>query len=336
MHYSLFGMDQSIYAHLAAQQPVQSFTGAYSAEYLYFIVRREGDLGGALAAARRLLGLLFERFELPAGSLLLYYSGGYGFHIGLNQHLFGDFEPGPQLPCQLAALSRRVLAASFRLDVETLELLESGIQSQRPGEHFADVVPGVCQPGQLLRAPNSRNASTGRYKVPLHAQELITITLAQLLHLAAHPRPNFTLRPASLATPNPALASLWQRTLGHEPTEAPLPAPVEEPRLFMPATSQAAAPALLRQARYLVQHSQLTTEHILDLLTVLNRAGRRPLAAEEVHILFNEALAQRPTAPRVTPGSVMPYQGLPWSGPGPPRRPQLCASLRTRARLLLA
>lgn len=322
VYYSVFGMDQRIHAHVAAQQPIQAFDGTYSADFLYFVVQREGDLTGALEAARRLLELFFDRFGLSASKLLLYYSGRHGFHIGLSQHLFGEFEPSPQLPGQLAALSQHVLAACFALDVETLDLLESGMQAQRPGRHFADVVPGVQQPGRLLRAPNSRHAATGCYKVPLYAFELLTLTLGELLTLAAQPRPHFTRLAAVPVETNPALATLWQRARGRELAAPPAQKVAqEESRLFLPAPSEPTAGALARQAGYLLRHSQLERTHIRDLLTVLNRTSYRPVTAGQLDELFTDALAQCPGAPRVPPGSVMPYQGLPWAGPAPPYSP---------------
>lgn len=321
--YSMFGMDQSIYAHVEAARPVTEFTGTYYADFLYLRIDRDGDVLHALESTRQLVRRIYEHFAVSPRLLTLYYSGNKSFSIGLHQALFGNFAPAHDLPAQLRTLSGLLVATCYNLGLETVQQLEVGTLAAG-GYHFADVDNTIYRPGQLLRAPNSRHSLTGRYKIPLYASELLTTPMQKMHALATAPRTSFTPPPHLASEPAiESLTGLWRQALTYEVAgQTKLPAPPADANFFAPPPPGSRSSTLYHQACRLFDSSTLELAHVSKLVEAINTAGTAPLPVAEVRGLVAAAayrtgvagqLNGRPGRPR--PGSVVPATGLPWANP---------------------
>ncbi len=140
------------------------YTGPCWSPWLWFDIDRE-KLADALADARRLASLLDERYRLPEESLLIFFSGSKGFHVGLPTALWSP-EPSDVF---------HQVARRFAENVAEL----------------ADVVidGGVYDRVRAFRAPNSRHPKTGLHKRWLSFDELMGLSLDAILDRAKQPEP---------------------------------------------------------------------------------------------------------------------------------------------------
>lgn len=143
---------------------VRGFDGVTWSRFLWFDID-DADLERALSRCRLLVSLLLERYDLDDGDLLVFFSGGKGFHVGLPTGLWLP-EPTNRFARCCRSMAE-TLAASAGIDVD----------------------PVVYQTVQPLRAPNSRHAKTGRYKRLVTLDELERFTAEAIKQRAAEPLP---------------------------------------------------------------------------------------------------------------------------------------------------
>jgi len=317
LYFSLFGMDFTILEHLEINKTVSGFQGAYFADFLFFDIDREGDLAGSLESARDLVRRLYNRFQLSPKQLALYFSGSKGFHIGLHQSLFGGFAPGVNLPQQIQVLCARLVAEAHGLDLAMLQTQEAA--ARKEGAHFGDIDFGIYNPNRIFRAPNSLNAKSGRYKIPLYSAELLDWELPRLLTLADTPRLDFKpeARSSSQAT-NADLAAMWAyardfdvaafgaATLGSQ--GAGKGGSIDRD-FFAPPQPGSRNNDLFKQACHIFDHSTLYESHVLQLVDAINQAGSAPLLADEVRTIVRSAFKRtagggKKAAPEAEPAPV--------------------------------
>ncbi|MBO3273207.1 primase C-terminal domain-containing protein [Hymenobacter defluvii] len=289
---SLFGFDNTIYEHLHLTHTVSDFAGSYYAEFLYFDLDRDGDLLGSLASAQDLVKRLYQRFQLSPKQLYLSFSGSKGFHIGLHQSLFGGFAPSPHLPQQVQVLAARLLAECHGITLA--ELQTQAAEAKKAGGNFADADLGIYNPNRLFRVINSLNKKSGRYKVGLTSEELLTLPLTEIEKLAAAPRTDY--KPEAKLTAQvaiPELAALWEyartfdvaaftkSTTGKTGTI--------DRDFFTPPTTGNRNNELFKQACHLFDHSDLYETHVLQLVSLINDASGVPLPDDEVRTLVKSA-----------------------------------------------
>ena len=147
---------------LDSTRSTAGFTGSTWAAWLWFDIDRDGDLPGALDAARRLAAFTADRFGLD-DDLLAFLSGGKGFHLGLPTGLFTP-DPSCLFHRCCRALAQR-LAAEIVVPIDT----------------------GVYDRVRAFRSPNSRHPKTGLHKRRLTLDELLHIDAAGIVRLAAEP-----------------------------------------------------------------------------------------------------------------------------------------------------
>ena len=140
------------------------FSGDCWSPWLWFDIDRD-ELADALKDTRRLVANLDERYRLPDDSLLVFFSGSKGFHVGLPTALWA---PKPS---------------------ETYH----GI-SRAFAEHVAELAgvtidAGVYDRVRAFRSPNSRHPKTGLHKRRLSLDELAGLSLDAIVELAAKPEP---------------------------------------------------------------------------------------------------------------------------------------------------
>jgi hypothetical protein len=138
---------------------VAGFNGPCRADWLLWDIDR-ADLADALADARRLAGFLAECYGTDP---VVWFSGSKGFHVGLR--LAHDPSPSATFPTVARVVAEGfALAAGVRVDSALYDL------------------------NRIVRLPNTQHAKTGRFKVPLLADELLELTPQAVWQRAAHPR----------------------------------------------------------------------------------------------------------------------------------------------------
>ena len=181
---SAFTFGADFRQRLAATGSTKGYNGACGSLWLWWDVDREGDLERATSDARRLAATLVDRYRLDGGELLLFLSGGKGYHAGLPLSLCGS--PAPSV----------TFNATARRFVERFAaLLGFGIDG------------AVYDKVRLFRAPNSRHPKTGLNKRRLAYGELLNLRTDVILRLAANPAPFDIPKPPA---PNSQAVADWQ------------------------------------------------------------------------------------------------------------------------------
>jgi hypothetical protein len=183
---SAFAFGADFPPFLEATGSTKGFAGPCWSARLWFDIDREDALDAALSDARRLAAFLLERYRtLDDTDLLVFFSGGKGFHICLPTAIW---RPTPSTAFNSVARSFcQAVATAAKVSIDD----------------------GVFDRVRLFRAPNSRHKS-GRHKRRLSFDELLNLSLDRILQLAAAPEP-FTL-PIVTAT-DPQAAADWQAAL---------------------------------------------------------------------------------------------------------------------------
>ena len=163
---------------------VKGFSGPCNAPYLWFDLDCENDNKAAQADAQRLCAGLVERYAIDGDTLLIFYSGCKGFHVGMSLSLCG--EPSPS--GSFHRVARRMAEA-------IAERLQVGIDAS------------VYDRVRAFRAPNSRHPKTGRHKRRLEFDELLALSIDAIVRLAESPEP-FDLSQAPAA--NAQAVADWQ------------------------------------------------------------------------------------------------------------------------------
>lgn len=170
--------------HLAMRGTTKGYAGECFAVWLWFDIDRDGDLEAATRDARRLSAAAVDRYAIDGDSLLIFFSGRKGYHVGLPVSLF-DAEPSTDFH-RIARQFAERLAAVVGVVVDS----------------------GVYDRVRAFRAPNSRHPKTGLHKRRLEFGELLHLATAAILERAATPEP-FELPDADAASD--LAADDWQR-----------------------------------------------------------------------------------------------------------------------------
>ncbi len=179
---SAFQFDEDFRCLLTETGSTAGYTGLCWSPWLWFDIDRE-ELADALVDARRLASFLAEWYRLPEESLLIFFSGSKGFHIGLPTALWSP-EPSD------------VFHQVARRFAENMAELASVV-----------IDSGVYDRVRAFRAPNSRHPKTGLHKRWLSFDELMGLSLDAILDRAKQPEP-FDLPDAP--GPNDQAVADWQ------------------------------------------------------------------------------------------------------------------------------
>jgi hypothetical protein len=161
---SAFQFGDAFRCHLNKTNSTKGYNGPCWSPWLWFDIDRE-DLGAATRDTRRLASFLCDRYRLDGDSLLIFYSGSKGYHVGIPTSLWN-----PPLSADFNKLARRFAEHAC----ESINVaLDSGIYDKL----------------RALRAPNSRHPKTGRHKRRIGFDELLHLKTSAITELAAEPHP---------------------------------------------------------------------------------------------------------------------------------------------------
>jgi hypothetical protein len=182
----VFGADFA--AHLERDDSEAAYHGPCGADWLHWDIDRSDDLDAALSDARRLAAGILDRYrELGDDDLLIFLSGGKGFHLGAPTSLWGAT---PSL--RFHETARRFALAH--------------------GERAGVVVdPLIYSKTRLFRAPNSRHPKTRLFKRRLALDELMSLSVDGILDMARRPEP-FTM--PRIAATSPTAVADWLDAAG--------------------------------------------------------------------------------------------------------------------------
>ncbi len=166
---------------------VSGYPGLALAIFIPFDFDSEEDPSKALMDTRRVVQHWMARYGVPAKAIRVYFSGCKGFSVELPASLFGGFEPS-----EVVADRLKYLAVQLAPETETLDL-------------------GIYEKMRLWRVPNTINAKSGLYKVPLTVEELLTLDIVAIKKLAESPRHIDVLSEDALEA-MPELRALWAAT----------------------------------------------------------------------------------------------------------------------------
>ncbi|MCG3179632.1 MAG: hypothetical protein BIFFINMI_01973 [Phycisphaerae bacterium] len=162
---SAFTFGQDFRQHLERTGTTKGFAGLCSAPVIWWDIDRADDLPRAQADARRLAASLVDRYGLPADSLLLFFSGAKGFHVGLP---CSPWNPAPTTDFhRIARRFCETLAAEVGAEIDT----------------------AIYDRVRAFRAPNSRHPKAGLYKRLVSLAELQRLDIAAILAQATQPAP---------------------------------------------------------------------------------------------------------------------------------------------------
>ena len=154
-----FGPDFRTY--LDATGSTKGFDGPCGAEFIWFDIDR-ADLELARRDTARLVMRLADRFGLFDADLLVFFSGGKGFHVGLPT----TWKPPPSMTFnRVARRFAEKLAASVNVAIDV----------------------GIYDKVRAFRCPNSRHQKTGLHKRALSLDELVHLSIDRIQRLAATP-----------------------------------------------------------------------------------------------------------------------------------------------------
>jgi hypothetical protein len=165
--YFLFDDGLRRYAN-ANHHSVAQYNGPCYAHFLPLDIDSH-DLEHALQTARQISLCLLDNQGIPEEAIAAYYSGMKGFHVALATAVFGNIQPGPDLPRIFHEVRRSIVERARVRYPETVDF-------------------GICDRLRLLRLPNTKHGKSGLYKVPLHAEELLSCGIDEILDAARKPR----------------------------------------------------------------------------------------------------------------------------------------------------
>lgn len=130
----------------------------------------EPNLDRALEAARTIARTVFEHWQVNEEACHIYFSGSKGFHFLFDVRLFGKVTPSKNLHLMFSTLRMELLYEFPDFDRSVVDL-------------------SIKDRVRLLRLPNTVNAKSQAYKIPLSYHELASSSVAEIQAKARAPRP---------------------------------------------------------------------------------------------------------------------------------------------------
>lgn len=140
---------------------IEGYIGACSAKYLYIDIDCEGNM----PLATKLMIELVEKLEVDYGigykSLMIYFSGNKGYHVGIPTKSFGA-----------DIITIDILPAVFKLMVKTLMSKVDGIDYS------------IYNTSRIFRCPFSQHPKSKKYKIPVSYEKIFKNGYEEVLEFA--------------------------------------------------------------------------------------------------------------------------------------------------------
>jgi len=182
---SAFTFGEDFRRHIDATGSTAKFDGNCGGEFIWFDIDRT-DLEAARRDAARLCLFICERYSIDDDSILVFFSGSKGFHVGLPTDLWQPTASG------LFNLTARRLAEGLAGAVQVV------------------IDSGVFDKVRAFRAPNSRHPKTGLHKRALTLDELMKLSVERIQELAREP---LAFDVPTVSTRCDVAAGDWQETV---------------------------------------------------------------------------------------------------------------------------
>jgi len=184
---SAFTFADEFSEHLSATRSTKGYVGRCNASWLWFDIDCERDLGRATEHARRLCASILDRYGSDDDTLLMFFSGAKGYHVGLPMALMSS--PPPSI--EFHKVARRfacTLAGQLGVTIDT----------------------GVYDKVRAFRAPNSLHPKSELHKRRLTFDELLHLRVDALVRMASEPEP---FEPSELPNANQQAVDDWQQAV---------------------------------------------------------------------------------------------------------------------------
>lgn len=276
---SLFGYGNQIKDWVDVNGTVTGYNKEFHLHALYFDIDNDKDgltltenLRQSQKQTQKLVKILYRKYDLHPDYLMIYFSGGKGFHIGVREEVFGGFEPSPNLPYQIKRLANYI------------------------AEDYVTLDTSIYKPNALFRMPDSKHGKTGMFKVPISIEELGG-SIEEIMGIAEYPRPEFsgTMNLNDLVK-NKKLLDLWERARHTSPEDNPDRRRLKDGGFFQPTTEERNN-TYFKQAAMLMDKS-IDPDDVLDIIKAINKASGDPLPDTEVYTLVNSAKRKVKSKPK--------------------------------------
>jgi len=139
---------------------VAKYNGSCYSDFLPIDLDSE-NLSDAQVECQHIISLLVDQYEVNPDCLGVFFSGSKGFHIEIPTFLFGNIKPSPNLPYIFKEIPK----------ILDIEYHDSTIYNRNA----------------LWRFPNTINAKSGLYKIPLFFNQINNLTIDDIKSLATKP-----------------------------------------------------------------------------------------------------------------------------------------------------
>lgn len=276
---SMFSFGEQILDHVKINKSTKGYNGIVYAKYFWLDIDVKGDIEKARQYALKLIIKLSSNYNLSPQDLFIYFSGGKGFHVGINGKTFGEFKPSKDLPEMFKKLAQ-IIAGEIPVDTKIYESV------------------------RIFRMTNSKHSS-GYYKIPLSYDEL-QLSVENIWALATKPRIRFEReKPISQIYANEALSSVW-RDIKLVEVEQQL---IKDSGFWKPTNEGNRNQHLFRMSAMLFDKSELSKQSVYDLVSAVNQQNNPPLENDEVKSIVESAFNKTSRKEKKTNLVIKPFAG---------------------------
>ena len=170
---SSFDFDEDIVDHVNKTKSVSFFKGAASSRYLWYDIDVDGSHYDMIEAARDFVMSININYNVDIDNLIIYFTGGRGFHIGIPMTLFGvDRFKSKDINNVFKILSLKIFSISYNFDGESVSIIDD----KKPKFDLS-----IYKKVGIFRLPMSRHKSTGMYKVILSSECILNRDVDNLI-----------------------------------------------------------------------------------------------------------------------------------------------------------
>lgn len=163
---SFFLHTEEFLNYVKANKKVIGYEGACRIGYLWIDVDSE-DLNNSINATAEILNNLYNKFGLDKYSVVCYFSGAKGFHIGINSCMFGAQDV---YDVKIPHIANMMVKDICRVDLDNGRYKDIGFIDYR-----------LYHTTRFFRYPNSINYKTSSYKILVDSSDVFDGNIERIL-----------------------------------------------------------------------------------------------------------------------------------------------------------